>query len=271
MARREKAPTARRGFIGPVTEGKRGRCCLRWKSLPGGMNRSACLPATACQLASLSDGTLILTGETAGDGVHIDKDHWITLLSSSQDGGRTWDKVRAVHDSVNPQYFDLRITRLADGRWLAAYWTHDVKQDQGVNVHMAVSSDRGQTWSETFDAGFWGQLTHVHTLQSGRVLAVTNHRRPPVGIRALLSQDDGTTFNEAEHVELWGFEPARIRSAPTLAFKRDVVEHVLESFRYFTFGTPGIAQLSDGTIVVVFYVTEETVTYVRCCRMVECE
>lgn len=227
--------------------------------------------ATVGEVSSLSDGTLIGTGETGGDGVRIGKDHWVTLVSGSQDGGRTWDEVRAVHQSVNPHYYDLCITQLADGRWLAAYWTHDMKLNQGVNVHMALSSDGGRIWSEPHDAGFWGQRTDICTLQSGRVLAVTNHRRSPLGIRALLSADDGTTFDEAQHIEIWGVDPARIRSAPTAASRQDVVENVLDSYHHFTFGTPASAQLSDGTIVVAFYVTEESVTYVRCCRMVERE
>ena len=66
-----------------------------------------------------------------------------------------------------------------------------------------------------------------------------------------------------------GRSPARTRSAPVLAPKRDVVEHVMESYHFFTFGTPSVTQLSDGTIVMAFYVTEESVTYVRCCRVVE--
>ncbi len=228
--------------------------------------------ATVSQLSGLSDGTLILTGETPGDGARIDANHWITLISSSSDGGHTWEKIRAVHDSVNPHHFDLRITDLADGRWLAAYWTHDVQAERGLNVHLATSSDGGATWTAPFDAGFWGQLTAVFRLQSGRVLAVTNHRRPPLGIRALLSEDaasGSTTFDENDHIELWGIEPPKVRNAPTLAPKRDVVEQVLKSYHYFTFGTPTIAQSSDGTIVVAFYVTEESVTYVRCCRLIE--
>ena len=169
--------------------------------------------------------------------------------------------------SANPYYFDMRITSLADGQWLAACWTHDMVTDRGLNVHSAVSSDRGSAWGQPMDAGFWGQLTEPCTLADGRVLAVTNHRRQPMGIRALISEGDGTTFDESSHVELWGVDPARIRSAPVLAPKRDRVENALESYHHFTFGTPSIAQLPDGTVVVAFYVTEELITYVRCCRL----
>ena len=88
-------------------------------------------------------------------------------------------------------------------------------------------------------------------------------------MRALLSEDGGGSFPEENHVELWGVEPARVRSAPVLSKRRDVVEDALDSYHFFTFGTPTVTQLSDGTIVAAFYVTEEHVTYVRCCRIRE--
>jgi len=149
------------------------------------------------------------------------------------------------------------------------YWTHDMERDRGVNVHTTWSSDGGETWTQPRDAGFWGQVTAAASLRSGRVVAITNHRRKPLGIRALLSEDGGGHFIEKNHVEIWGIEPARVRSAPALSKQRDVVENLLDSYHFFTFGTPSVTQLSDGTIAAAFYVTEEHVTYVRCCCMKE--
>ena len=221
-------------------------------------------------LARLPDGTLVLPGEApGGKSPEVPEDHWAGLVSRSSDSGRTWEPVRAAHVSRNPFYMDLRLTTLADGRVLGVYWTHDMEEDRGLNVHTTFSEDAGRTWTEPRDAGFWGQVTDVCALQSGRVIAVTNHRRDPLGIRALLSEDGGATFDETAHVELWGIEPAQIRSAPLLAPRRDVVENVMHSYHHFTFGTPSVTQLSDGTIVAAFYVTEESVTYVRCCRLAE--
>ena len=86
-----------------------------------------------------------------------------------------------------------------------------------------------------------------------------------MGVRALLSEDGGGRFAEEDHVELWGIEPARVRSDPVLSKRRDLVGNALDSYHFFTFGTPSVTQLSDGAIVV----TEEYVTYVRCCRLRE--
>lgn len=221
-------------------------------------------------LATLPDGTLVLPGEApGGSSPQVPEEHWAGLISRSTDGGRLWDAVQTAHVAKNPFYMDLRVTPLVDGRVLGVYWTHDMEKEVGLNVHTTVSEDAGRTWTAPRDAGFWGQVTDVCGLQSGRVVAITNHRRTPLGIRALLSEDGGVTFDEAGHLELWGLDPAKTRSAPVLAPKRDVVEGVMQAYHHFTFGTPSVTQLSDGTIVAAFYVTEESVTYVRCCRLIE--
>ncbi|MBI85095.1 MAG: hypothetical protein CMJ81_18020 [Planctomycetaceae bacterium] len=68
---------------------------------------------------------------------------------------------------------------------------------------------------------------------------------------------------------LFSLATASVRNAPVFADKRDVVANALEACHHFTFATPSVTQLSDGTIVAAFYVTEEHVTYARCCRMME--
>ena len=223
------------------------------------------------QIIALPDGTLIATGEGSGDGVVVAEDKYAALITRSADGGRSWDPVVTAHVSENPYYFDMNITQLRGGQLLAAYWTHDRRTEQGLNVHMAQSPDCGCTWTDPTDALFWGQRTEVLQLASGRVLAATNYRRRPLGIRILLSDIDTATFDQSEHLEIWGIEPAQVHSAPVPARQQDVVEGVLDAHHHFTFGFPAITQLSDGTVVVVFYVTEESVTYVRCSRLVECE
>ena len=250
-----------------------------WRSVDGGLNWSEptlvdTSPFAAIgvggNLVTLSNGSIVSPSEWGDEDGGAERPDWAALISRSTDGGRTWDVWRGVQGPQEGRYFfDLRITGLADGRLLAAYWTHDMETDTGLNVHTAWSADGGYTWKIPQDAGFWGQVTDVAGLHSGRVIALTNHRRPPMGVRALLSEDGGARFAESEHVELWGIEPAAVRSAPVLSKRRDVVEDVLDSYHFFTWGTPSVTQLSEGTIVAVFYATEEHVTYVRCCRMRE--
>ena len=221
-------------------------------------------------LVTLGDGTIVSASEWGEDAWGEGLPNWASLLTRSRDGGKTWEAWRVVHGPIDGVYFfDLRITALADGRLLGVYWTHDMNRNDDLNVHTTWSADGGETWTDPQDAGFAGQVTDVLALQSGRVIAASNHRRAPAGVRALLSEDGGGHFDEAGHVELWGIEPATVRSAPVLAKRRDVVADALDSYHFFTFGTPTVTQTPNGTIVVGFYVTEEHVTYVRCCRMRE--
>ncbi len=220
-------------------------------------------------MAMLADGTLISGGECEGGGPGAREAAWVSLVTRSTDGGKTWAPFAPAHLSTRPHYFDLRLAALPGNRLVAAYWTQDMQANEGLNVHLSWCGDAGRTWTPPRDAGFWGQVTDILALRSGRVLAVTNHRRPPLGIRAILSDEGGERFDEAAAVELWGLEPGRTRSAPALAADRDVSDNAPQAYHHFTFGTPSIAQLGDGTIVVAFYVTEANVTYTRCCLLRE--
>lgn len=216
-------------------------------------------------MITLRDGTIIFAGE---HGKQPGDDHdWISMTGRSHDGGHTWSDPVIAHISTDTYFFDLRITGSSEGKLLGFYWSHDRTSDQGLNVHTTWSHDAGMTWTEPHDTGFWGQVTVGQFLTNDRVIALTNHRRDPYGIRAVLSEDGGRSFDESGHVELWGIIPAKTRSAPILAPIRDVVEDPLKAYHHFTFGTPTVTVLPDGIILAAFYVTEQSVTYVRCCRM----
>ena len=73
------------------------------------------------------------------------EENWdYAYVEVSADGGLTWEEWRRVHGPQDGIYFfDMRIAGLADGRLLAAYWTHDMEKDQGLNVHTSWSADGG--------------------------------------------------------------------------------------------------------------------------------
>lgn len=217
-------------------------------------------------LVTCSDGTLLAAAETQGDEHGTDTCPWTSMILRSSDGGRTWSGPHRVQASDKLHYFDIRIMALPDGRLLAAYWAHDLERNHDVNVHTAWSEDAGVTWSAPRDAGFVGQVTVLCSLGGDRVVAISNHRREPFGVRALFSENGGASFDEATSRELWGTTPATIRSAPVEVASRDTDQDVLSAYHHYTFGSPSVTRLADGTVVAVFYVTEENVTFVRSCR-----
>jgi hypothetical protein len=216
-------------------------------------------------IATLPNGTLVAAGERGE--IPEDEHDWISTTIRSTDGGISWDEPIVAQISTGIYFFDLRIAASPSGKLLATYWSHERSTDQGLNVHTAWSTDAGMTWTPPLDSGLWGQVTVAQFLSEHEVVAVTNHRREPFGIRIALSTDGGASFDENEAVELWGTVPAQTRSAPVLAPIRDLVEDPLAAYHHFTFGTPTVTLLGDGTLVAAFYVTEQAVTYVRCCRI----
>jgi hypothetical protein len=70
-------------------------------------------------------------------------------------------------------------------------------------------------------------------LQDGRVLATYGHRRPPFGVRACLSEDEGETWDVANEKVI----------------RDDGLDRDM--------GYPSSEQLDDGSILTVYYWHEE--------------
>lgn len=66
----------------------------------------------------------------------------------SRDRGQTWGDQTLVARDPGDQliYFDRRPTRLAAGRWVCLFWTHDKQTDKTLNTSIAWSED-GHRWS----------------------------------------------------------------------------------------------------------------------------
>ena len=106
-----------------------------------------------------------------------------------------------------------------DGRLLAM-----IRSGEGdSHLYRSVSSDGGRTWSPIERTAIWGLPAHVIRLRSGALLCAYAHRRHPEGFRAVLSDDDGDTW-DVEH------------------------EKVLRDAAVGSVGYPFSVQLADGTI-----------------------
>ena len=106
------------------------------------------------------------------------------------------------------------------------------EQEYGYYLYQTDSYDQGKTWSTPRRTPIWGHPPDMVHLASGDILCVYGYRRPPFGIRACLSHDEGET---------WDIQNELILRADGI--DRDV-------------GYPTSVQLSDGTIFTVWYMTE---------------
>ncbi len=132
----------------------------------------------------------------------------------STDGGKTWGEPIPVGKGQNlPLDAETDIIVRKDGTLYAAL------RSSKVNMHYATSTDGGKTWSTATDIGFKGHAPHLYRLRSGEVLLA--HRVPHTAVH--ISRDDCRTW--------------------TGPFEIDIVGGAY----------PSCVELSDGTVLVVYY------------------
>lgn len=154
------------------------------------------------------------------------------FMARTRDGAKTWEFVSwigpqpgkggyAIMPStvrLSPTGFLTLIRRKAVNNGEATYW-----------IEAYISDDNGETWKflnkPTDTLG--GNPGHLIRLDDGRLLLTYGYRRPPYGIRAKLSSDDGQT---------WGEE---------IVLRDDGGSWDL--------GYPRVVQRPDGKVVVAYY------------------
>ena len=131
----------------------------------------------------------------------------------------------------------------------------DYGESGGLLVQM-WSDDGGITWSETLTTEVWTPRSppHLIRLRDGRVLLTHGYRAAPMGIRAVFSSDGGRSWDVDETVVLrddGGYVGAL---SPRGRPESDV-------------GYPHSTQLSDGSVLTVYYITlEDGVTHIASTR-----
>jgi hypothetical protein len=187
-------------------------------------------------VAELPDGTLIWM-VCDGDMARSER----VWLIRSWDRGDTWSDSRLVvadpageHTYYGAISFaEPHFLSLGDGRIIAMLRTEPKDSPGEGYLYQATSPDWGQTWRSFYRTPMWGHPPHLLRLQSGAILCTYGYRRPPFGIRASLSHDDGQTWDIQHEVVL----------------RNDGLGADL--------GYPYSVQLPDGTILTVYYIYGE--------------
>lgn len=105
--------------------------------------------------------------------------------------GRVVIQLRADHDPNQKS------------KWPAEVNGNGMKRDgYGYYLYQSESADFGQTWSAPRQLPIWGHPPNLLKLQSGNLLLVYGHRRPPFEVHAVLSHDRGQTWDLASTVAL---------------------------------------------------------------------
>ncbi|MEP6637779.1 MAG: sialidase family protein [Chloroflexota bacterium] len=174
---------------------------------------------------------------------------WLRL---SHDHGSSWtdEVVVARHPANAIFYWDQRLdTHPVDGRLVNMFWTHEPGAGRDIDVHIAWGTPDGRSWSDPAGTGLAGQHCQPISLGGDRLLAVYSHRGDPPGIRAVLSEDFGRTFDRAGELVVWASEAGEEPGSGVPRRQEDY----WNDMGAWQFGHPRGAVLPSGEVVVVFY------------------
>jgi hypothetical protein len=174
-----------------------------------------------------------------GDGVRLvaiydtgpDKQRSAYVLRTEDDGD-TWTCLPMALGDDRMSYNETALGLNAEGHVIALMRTAEsADRSKAGFLQQVTSTDGGKTWSEPVDTGIWGYPAHLLRLPSGQLLATYGYRRAPMGIRACLSPDGGTSWNIDDEI---------ILRADGAGSGSDL-------------GYPITQRLADGTLATVYY------------------
>jgi len=139
----------------------------------------------------LADGRLIYVREApVSEGKEIS-------VWESTDKGHAWEQVGSIPRSEEAKELGLDENHLVEtspGNLVVLFRSGGKDRDDQY-ICQSLSRDTGRTWSEIKRLPVWGHPPHLTVLSSGTVLCTYGHRRDPFSIRAMLSYDEGQTWD----------------------------------------------------------------------------
>ena len=188
----------------------------------------------------LSDGTLLAAGYVPFKSA-AGRDKTTAAFLSSRDAGKTWTYLSHISNENPFDFSEPDVIETRDGRLitlLRSDWDlipveqrpEEAKVGYGYFLYQTESSDGGRNWSEPVRLDLWGHPPYLLRLASGNILLVYGYRRAPWEIRAILSRDEGRTWDMASLRTVHTFNPGNL-----------------------DMGYPVAIQLEDGSIVCAFY------------------
>ena len=191
-------------------------------------------------MTRLADGTILAAGYVPFPSPEGTRKTTVAFLTST-DEGLTWVYRAHIPNANAFDFSEPDVIETRDGRLLALLRTdwdtvpveqrsNEAKVGYGYFLYQAESVDGGRTWSEPVQLALWGHPPYLLRLASGNLLLVYGYRRAPWEIRAILSRDEGRTWDMTTLRTIHTFDPGS-----------------------YDMGYPVATQLSDGAIVCAFY------------------
>ena len=261
------------------------------KSTDGGSSWGAPVPCNVRPLKhggtrsgcwQLPDGGILmgLYGRIRGYGEEGEGESTRSALIRSDDGGENWEYYSTIaYDPASIiDYEEPALLRLPDGRIVCFLRTHVNPSSDAKNMVMTVSEDDGFSWTPPRWTNIWGYPADLITLEDGRHLMVYGYRRPPYGVRGVISEDGLNWSVENEIVIREGGVPNRdAEEMPTSSLGWDAGSPRRSSSRidfrnpglYQHIGYPTVVQAPDGAVACCYHEWDDNdrpLQFVRCTR-----
>lgn len=165
----------------------------------------------------------------------------------SGDRGQSWQirsdlSLSRLDEGIHLHEPDL--VDLGEGRLQAWLRTNVPKSDPQL-LYRSLSSDYGRSWSDPEPTEIEGVPPHILRCEDGTLVMVYGYRRPPYGIRCVISQNSGVSWSEPRVLMEFEEKPPPENVGP------DESEEVY--YQMPDFGYPASVQLSDRSILTVYY------------------
>ncbi len=260
------------------------------KSTDGGQTWSSPIPVNVLPLKhggtrlgcwQLPSGSILLGvyGRIRGYGEEGENESTRSALIRSDDNGEHWEyySTLAYDPASIIDYEEPALLRLKDGRLVCFMRTHVNPSGDAKNMVLVVSDDNGFSWTPPKWTNIWGYPAELTPLQDGRYLMVYGYRRPPYGVRGIISEDGLTWDVRNEFVIREGGvpgqhdddQPASTMMDPTSGRMRHGAVDWKNPGLYQHIGYPSVVQLTDGTILTAYHEWSDgpnPIQYILCTR-----
>ena len=169
------------------------------------------------------------------------------LIFRSVDGGGTW----RLHLAVERICSEWALVETAPGRVLGHIRresTWGEPRTQHMHTLEVWSDDGGQTWTQPIETAFEGYPNHLLKLRDGRIVCSFGYRRQPMGVRALISEDRGQSWDLDHEYVLRDDGGTASNSWQGKDRERHGTGHP-------DVGYPLSVELDDGRIMTAYYIT----------------
>jgi len=186
-----------------------------------------------------ADGRLIYVGwgTANAEAARIEERGPICAWEST-DKGDTWEKVgeipRPKESTEGLGLGENHLVETSPGHLVVMFRSEGCDRDDQY-LYQSNSFDAGHTWSVAERLPVWGHPPHLTVLSSGAILCSYGYRRDPLSIRAMLSYDEGKTWDYDNFINLY-----------ELPVKHD-------------FGYPVSVEYAPGEILTVYYINRKYV------------